>query len=205
MPDILNLTVRDFLSATAAKQPTPGGGSVAALCGALAAGLATMALNYTVGKKAYAAHDAELKAAIAQFQTASTLLQELITEDIAAYQALSELLKLPEPARLANPDYTATVVAAIRAPQPAAGLAAAILDRCHALLDKTNKFLIADLAVAAVYAHATVHASEFLVHINLSLLPNQSEAAAVRQNLTDLAQKADKTYETIRSHMLKTL
>src|SRR5256885_8090360 len=99
MPDILQIPVKDFVAATAAKQPTPGGGSVAALCGALAANLATMALNYTVGKKAYAAHDAELKAAIAQFQTASTLLQELITEDIAAYQALSELLKLPEPHR----------------------------------------------------------------------------------------------------------
>ena len=205
MRSILNLPVADFITATAAKHPTPGGGSVAALCGALAASLATMALRYTVGKKAYADYDAVLNAAIAELQNAATLFQQLITEDITAYENLSAMLKLPEPQRLANPNYTTAVVAAIRAPHTTAALAAATLDRCLALLDKTNKFLISDLAIAATYAHATVHASEFNVRINLPLLPNQEEAATLRQNLTDLATKADNTYETIRSHMLKIL
>jgi methenyltetrahydrofolate cyclohydrolase len=205
MPDILTLSVKDFLAATAAKQPTPGGGSVAALCGALAANLATMALNYTVGKKAYAAHDAELHAAIAELQKASILLQELIAEDIAAYQALSEMLKLPEPQRLAHANYPAAVAAAILAPETIAALAAAILHRCQTLLDKTNKFLLADLGIAATYAHATVHAAELLVRVNLPLLSNQNEAATLKQNLSDLAQKADKTYDNIRTHMLRTL
>ena len=95
MTRILSLSVQDFLAATAAKQPTPGGGSVAALIGALAASLAAMALEYTIGKKAFAPHDAEIRSSLAQFQTTSLLFQELITEDIAAYEALSELLKLP--------------------------------------------------------------------------------------------------------------
>ncbi|MCL2641789.1 MAG: cyclodeaminase/cyclohydrolase family protein, partial [Phycisphaerales bacterium] len=68
MPNILQFPVQDFISATAAKHPTPGGGSVAALCGALAASLATMALRYTIGKKAYVVHDAALKAAIAELE-----------------------------------------------------------------------------------------------------------------------------------------
>ena len=205
MPNILQFPVCDFISATAAKHPTPGGGSVAALCGALAASLATMALRYTVGKKAYIIHDDAIKAAINELLNASTLFQQLITEDITAYEALSALLKLPEPQRLAHPDYSTTVVAAIRAPHTAAGLAAATLDRCLTLLDKTSKYLISDLAIAATYAHATVHASEFNVLINLPLLPNQTEAATMRENLTTLAAKADKVYETIRTHMLKTL
>jgi len=203
--DILNMTIRDFLAATAAKQPTPGGGSVTALVGALAASLAGMALNYTIGKKAYAAYELELQSALAQFQTASALLQELITEDIAAYDSLSAMLKLPEAERLTHSDYTATVVAAIRAPQTAAGIANGILALAATLLDKTNKFLISDLGIAAVYAHATVHASELNVRINLPLLPNKEEADALKQNMNDLAVKADKTYETIRNHMLKTL
>jgi len=205
MPHIPQLPVRDFISATAAMHPTPGGGSVTALCGSLAASLATMALRYTVGKKAYLIHDTAIKAAINELQNASTLFQELITEDITAYESLSTMLKLPEPQRLAHPDYTATVVAAIRAPHTTAGLAAATLDRCLTLLDKTSKYLISDLAIAATYAHATVHASEFNVLINLPLLPNKDEAAAMRQNLTDLTTKADQTYATIRTHMLKTL
>src|SRR5205823_5153827 len=92
MPDILSLPIGDFLAATAAKQPTPGGGSVAALCGALAACLAAMALEYTVGKKAFAAYDVEIREALAQLQNASAMLQELMAEDVAAYDNLSALL-----------------------------------------------------------------------------------------------------------------
>jgi methenyltetrahydrofolate cyclohydrolase len=203
--DILNLPVRDFLAATAARQPTPGGGSVTALAGALAASLAAMALRYTLGKKAYAPYEAELTHALQQFHTASQLLEELIAEDIAAYDALSQLLKLPEPARLAHPDYTATVVAAIRAPQTTAAVADNILHLTSTLLTKTNKFLLSDLGIAAVFAHAALHASELNVRINLPLLPNKEEAAHLKQNLYDLTVKADKTYEEIRNFMLKTL
>ena len=203
MPDILSLPVRDFLAATAAKSPTPGGGSIAALIGAaLAASLAAMALEYTVGKKAFAPHDAEIRSALTQFQIASKMFQELITEDIAAYEALSELLKLPPDQRLAHPDYAATVVAAIRAPQAAAGFALNILTLAGTLKDKTNKHLLSDLAIAAVYAHATVHASEFNVRVNLPLLPNQQEAAALKESLAALVTKADTLYAPLRHRNL---
>ena len=205
LEDILKLPIRDFLAATAAKQPTPGGGSVTALAGALAASLAAMALRYTLGKKAYAPHEPELTAALAQFDTAAKLLQELITEDIAAYDALSQMLKLPEPERLAHPDYTPTVVAAIRAPQTTAAIAANILHLASTLTGKTNKFLLSDLGIAAVFAHATVHASELNVRINLPLLPNKDEAANLKKSMYDLTLNADKTYEEIRNFMLKTL
>ncbi len=118
MADLLQMSIRDFLGATAAKQPTPGGGSVAALAGALAASLAAMALRYTLGKKAFAEYETELSAALAQFDTAGSLLQELILEDMAAYESLSPMLKLPEAARLSHPEYIPAVVAAIRARKP---------------------------------------------------------------------------------------
>jgi len=51
---MLELSVTEFTAATAAKQPTPGGGSVAGLVGALATGLGEMSLNFTIGKKKYA-------------------------------------------------------------------------------------------------------------------------------------------------------
>ena len=202
MPDILSLLVRDFLAATAAKQPAPGGGAVAALTGALAASLAAMALEYTVGKKTFVAYDDEIRSALAQFQNASVMFQELIAEDVAAYEALSELLKLPPDQRLAHPDYAATVVAAIRAPQAAAGFALNVLSLCGTLKDKTNKHLLSDLAIAAVYAHATVHASEFNVRVNLPLLPNQQEAAALKESLAALVTKADTLYAPLRTALL---
>jgi formiminotetrahydrofolate cyclodeaminase len=205
MSDLMRLSVTEFVKGTGARQPTPGGGSVAALAGALAASLAAMALRYTVGKKAYAAYETELTAALSQFDTAAALLQELIAEDVAAYEALSQMLKLPEAARLAHPDYTSTVVAAIRAPETTGAIALSILTLASTLLEKTNKLLVSDLGIAAVYAHATVHASEFNVRVNLPLLPNPDEAASIKQNLYDLTVKADKTYEVVRNYLLKTL
>src|SRR6185436_11352912 len=131
----------------AAKNPTPGGGSVGALCGALAAALAAMSVEYTVGKKKFLPFDAELKTALARFHTTARMFQELMAEDIAAYETLSPLLKLSDPP--SHPDYVAAVVAAIRAPQTAAGFALAVLEQCAALLDKTSKHLLSDLASAA--------------------------------------------------------
>jgi glutamate formiminotransferase/formiminotetrahydrofolate cyclodeaminase len=202
MPDTLSLPVRDFLAATAAKTPTPGGGSIAALAGALAASLAAMAMEYTLGKKAYAAHDDQTRRALAGFQAASAMLQELLVEDIAAYQALSSHLKLPPADRLQNPDFLPAVVAAIRVPQTVAGFALNILDRCAAMRDKTNHHLISDLGIAAVYAHATVHAAELLVRVNLPLLPNQDEASDVRQSMSALTAKADAQYAAFRTALL---
>jgi len=205
MPQILDLSVRDFVTATAAKQPTPGGGSVAALVGALAASLAHMALAYTTGKKNFAQHEPAIQAAMAQLTTASTLLQNLIAEDIAAYAALSDMLKLPKDQRSAHPDYVPAVVAAIRCPQTAGAIALNILSLCETLLDKTSKMIISDLGIAAVYAHATVHASELNVRINLPLLPNQAEAADIKSRLTDTSAKADAIYARIRAHMLSVM
>ena len=56
--DILSIPVREFLAATAAKQPTPGGGSVAGVVAGLGVALGEMALNFTKGKKKYAEHEA---------------------------------------------------------------------------------------------------------------------------------------------------
>ena len=63
--DDANASLNDFLNAAAAKQPAPGGGSVAALAGALAASMGEMVLNYSVGKKSLVAHEPELRTATA--------------------------------------------------------------------------------------------------------------------------------------------
>ncbi|HEY4329626.1 MAG TPA: cyclodeaminase/cyclohydrolase family protein [Phycisphaerae bacterium] len=205
MSDLLNLPLRDFLAATAAKHPTPGGGSVSALAAALAAALAVMAMEYTAGKKSFASHDAQIRGALAQFQHASLMLQQLMNEDVAAYEALSLILKLPPQDRLKHPDYPTAVVAAIRAPQITAGFAFNILEHCAGLLDKTTKFLVSDLGVAAVLAHAALHASELNMLVNLPLLPNPSEAAALRQSIAALSSKADRLYAEFRAQLLQKL
>jgi len=133
------------------------------------------------------------------------MFQELLVEDIAAYEALSALLKLPPQEREGNPQFLPALVAAIRVPQTAAGLALNVLQACVDGFPRTNKFLLSDLGVAAAYAHATVHASDLMVRVNLPLLPNEAEAAGVRAAMEDLVGKADGLYQDMRARSLADL
>src|SRR3954454_25286857 len=89
-------TIDAFLTAAAAKQPTPGGGSVTALAGALAAAMGEMVLNYSVGKKSLAQFQPELQAGLRELGRARGLLLQLMEEDQVAYEALTAARKLPE-------------------------------------------------------------------------------------------------------------
>jgi formiminotetrahydrofolate cyclodeaminase len=73
-----NTSLEDFLQAAASKQPTPGGGSITALVGALAAAMGEMVLNYSIGKVDLAAYEDELRPALAELTQARRVLLELI-------------------------------------------------------------------------------------------------------------------------------
>jgi formiminotetrahydrofolate cyclodeaminase len=115
------------------------------------------------------------------------------------------LLKLPEAERVVHPQYAAAVTAAIRVPQATAGFALNVLEHCLAMLDKTNKMLLSDLAIAAVYAHATVQASEMNVRVNLPLLPDRAEAEAARGAMAELVEKAGEIHAALRMEILRRL
>jgi len=76
-----NSTIDAFLIGTAAKQPAPGGGSVAALAGALSAAMGQMVLSYSIGRKDLLPFDAELKQAAHGFEQAREVLLRLMVED----------------------------------------------------------------------------------------------------------------------------
>src|SRR5260370_16617820 len=97
-----NAKLTEFLDALAAKQPAPGGGSVTALVGALAASMGEMVLNYSLGKKELAAHERELRRALQEFKRARAMLLELMVEGQAAFEAMAALRKLPVDSQSSN-------------------------------------------------------------------------------------------------------
>src|SRR5687767_15580984 len=118
-------SIEAFLNAAAAKRATPGGGSIAALAGALAAAMGEMVLNYSVGKKSLAEHEPQLRAALAEMTRARALLLQLMVEDQVAYEALTAARKLPESSPARQNDFDVALLASIRVPQAmgATGLA----------------------------------------------------------------------------------
>src|SRR4051812_12624567 len=139
-------TIKDFLDAAAAKQPAPGGGSVTALAGALAASMGEMVVNYSIGKKDLEAYADELKPALAEYHRARGMLVQLMLEDQQAYAALTDVRKLPKDSPERADKFPAALTACIRAPQAMAATAVAVLELCDRIVNFFNPWLLSDLA-----------------------------------------------------------
>jgi formiminotetrahydrofolate cyclodeaminase len=185
-----SIPIRDFLDAAAARQSTPGGGSVAALVGALGASMGEMVVNYSVGKEDLAVHEPRLRAAVREFARARAILLRLMEEDQSAYETISALRKLPTD----NPDrqsrFPAALLACICVPQAIAATALAILDLSADLVEKVNAYLLSDLAVCAELSMATVRCGTYNVRINLGDITDAAERARLRQEADAMALRA---------------
>jgi formiminotetrahydrofolate cyclodeaminase len=167
--------IGQFLDAVAARKPTPGGGAVSALAGALAAAIGEMVLNYSVGKKDLEAYRGELEPALRELHKARQVMLQLMAEDQAAYQALSDARKLPA----GSPDrarrFPAALRSSIAAPQAMAATAAAVLEVCDRVVNFVNYHLLSDLAVAADLAMATTRCAIYNVRVNLPDVEDTAE------------------------------
>jgi formiminotetrahydrofolate cyclodeaminase len=183
-------TIDSFLTATAAKQPTPGGGSVTALVGALAAAIGEMVLNYSVGKKNLAEYEPELKTAVNELYRARRLLLSLMAEDQSAYAAMTALRKLPETSPERQSKELATLLACIRIPEAMAATGVAILDVADHLAKKVNPYLLSDLAVCTELAMATVRCALYNVKVNLAGFKDAAERKQFEDRYTATVSRA---------------
>jgi len=161
-------TIENFLEAAAAKQPTPGGGSVAALAGALAAAMGEMVLNYSVGKKGLEEHKPRLEAALVEFRAKRVMLLDLMGQDQSAYESLTEVRKSSadnpkRERRIAQGSFLCTHI-----PLLMAAIAVDILRIADGVVEIVNPYLLSDLAVCAELAMATTRAALYNVRVNLS-------------------------------------
>jgi formiminotetrahydrofolate cyclodeaminase len=186
-PDLLSLTVRQFVVATAGKTPTPGGGSVAAVVGALAVALGEMALNFSIGKKKFAEHADEHRHLLSRFGRAREMFQQLVADDIAAFTTYQEASRLADGAEKDQAMEIATA-AAIDVPREAAKLALAMLGDLETLAKMCNQYLISDLVAAAALCEAVSRLCDYNVRINAANVRDRGAAEQIRLgSATDLA------------------
>ena len=177
-------SIADFLRMLAAKTPSPGGGCTAALAGALAAAQAQMVVEYSIGKKSLAAHNATLTEYRQRLENIRVLFLKLMDEDAAAYAQLSPWLRQTPEERGATAGFQSAVMAALRAPQTTLALANELLECCFALAQISNPALASDLRVAEDIAAACGRSALRNVDINLPLVPN-AQAQAQEQAMTE--------------------
>ena len=196
--DLLSMSVREFAAAAAAKQPTPGGGSVAGVVGALSVALGEMALNFTKGKKKYAEHEEAYARLSGRMERAREMFQQLVADDVAAFGTYQQASRMEDSPQKDEAMQIATA-AAIDVPREAAKLALAVLGDLRELADKCNPWLVSDLVASAALAEAACRLSDYNVRINVGQVEDAAAAGDVRQGSADDLAKAVAIREEIEA------
>jgi glutamate formiminotransferase/formiminotetrahydrofolate cyclodeaminase len=172
-----------FIGAVASPAPVPGGGSVAALAGALGAALAQMVAGLTVGKKKYAAVDAEMREAALRAAALGNTLSALVARDAAAYAEVAAAYKLPQEPETAAATRQAAVTTALlsaaQVPLETARACAEVVDVAAIVAEKGNTNAASDAGVAALLADAGCKGAALNVRINVAALEDRSAGAAL--------------------------
>lgn len=190
---LARMRIDEALTALGSKSPTPGGGAVAGLAGAVAASTARMVVSYSLGKASLAEYIDELQDAAEQLDRAQLLFLEFADEDAAAYAALNDLWRLP---RTDTRRESLLPDAAERAASvPASVLAAScsLLRLLETLVPITNKQLSSDLAVAAVIGASAARSAAWNIRANVPLLSPERGAsftATAEEGVRDAIERA---------------
>ena len=156
----------------------PGGGSVAALAGALGAALTAMVCNLTIGKKKYAAVEDEMKKILVQAEEMRALFTALIDKDTDAFNKVMEAFSLPKDT---EPQKALRAAAIREATKEATNVPLEVMKHCIDALALTQQVAatgnvnsVSDAGVSAFMLHTAVEAAALNVRINLNNL-NDSE------------------------------
>ncbi len=193
--NLVEQRVIDFVAATASKEPTPGGGAIAALTGATGAALAEMVANLTFGKKGYEAVQSEMEELQTKSEAIRNRMLELSQADADVFNIFMNALGLPKNTDEEKVARTAAIQQAYKdaamVPFEIGELAYQIFDLAELASRKGNQNLITDGIIAAINARAAVKAAFLNVRINLSGIKDEAFVANVTAKMNDIEQDLD--------------
>jgi len=166
--------VQEYLDKLAGKLPAPGGGSAAALAGALGAASGAMVASFTVGKKKYADVEEEIQGHLDAIEAIRGEMARLVDEDVTAYGAVGAAYGMPKGTEEEKAARTAAIQEALKAaaavPMRLAEQCAALVEHLPPLLEKGNPNLVSDVGVAAKLAEAACECAWLNVEVNLAYI-----------------------------------
>jgi glutamate formiminotransferase/formiminotetrahydrofolate cyclodeaminase len=188
------MSVTRFVDEVSTESPAPGGGSVAALAGSLAAGLAAMVANLTVGKKGYENAWAELSGVAERAQRVKQGLLQAMDEDTRAFNRVLEAMRQPK----GTPDQVASRAAAVeRAYQEAANvplrtteLSVEAIQLARDVAARGNRASASDAGVAALAGRCAVEGAALNVLINLGSITDEAYKMHARSQAEALVARA---------------
>jgi formiminotetrahydrofolate cyclodeaminase len=186
-------SIRAFLDKLAGSSPEPGGGSVAAMVGALGAGLVSMVASLTVGKEKYAGVQDQIEALLAESESVRESLQQLVQLDTEVYAAVSVAMKLPrdtdEQKAARDAQMQTACKAAADVPLSIAEQALRVARLSLTAGEIGNVNAVSDAGVAVLLAEAAAQSAALNVKINLGYVSdvayNEVSWGRVQEILTE--------------------
>jgi formiminotetrahydrofolate cyclodeaminase len=197
--------VTTFLDELSSSAPAPGGGSVAALSGALGAALISMVCNLTVGKKKYADVQEDIKVLLAQSEALRKELVELLEADVEVYTEVSRAMKMPRATGEEKAARTVAMQKALKAatdvPMQVAEACVEVMELCQPAAEKGNINAVSDAGVAVLMAEAGLRSAALNVLINLAWIKDEAFVTENRAKLDTLLEgkpaMRDEIYELV--------
>ncbi|MEG6615934.1 cyclodeaminase/cyclohydrolase family protein [Peptococcaceae bacterium 1198_IL3148] len=199
MNDIFDQSFRKILYWSASDSPTPGGGSVSAMIGALGTAMAIMVGNLTIGKKKYAAVEAETKEITGQAYYILTRLEKLVAADVEVFNHFMQCYQMPknseEQKAIRQEELQKALKNATEVPLQIAALLLESLAIAEKIARIGNKMAISDAGVAAYTCEAALNAVLLNVDINTPMISDQDFVSEVKTEKIKIIEEAKKLKE----------
>jgi glutamate formiminotransferase/formiminotetrahydrofolate cyclodeaminase len=191
---LVSMSVDRFVDEVSSESPAPGGGSVAAHAGSLAAGLSAMVANLTVGKKGYEAAWDDLSAVAERAQAVKDRLMVVVDEDTDAFTQVMAAMRMPRGTPEAKAARNAALEAgyqqATRVPLETARACREAMALALVVAERGNTNSAPDAGVAALMARAGVEGAVLNVLSNLGSVKDEAFKKACREETGRLANEA---------------
>jgi formiminotetrahydrofolate cyclodeaminase len=191
----LDQSLREYLNDLSSSQPTPGGGSAAALSGAMGAALASMVTRLTIGKSGYADVQDEIEDILQKTEELRERFQQLIQEDSDAYERLAMSFRLPkgnaEESEARSRVIQVRLHEAALVPLEVAERAAELMRFCVRLAQIGNKNVRSDIAAGAALVVSAAQGAAWMVRVNLRSLRNQQLVEQLQGRLETALQQVE--------------
>ena len=206
---MIQASLQSFLDELASSAPTPGGGSAAAIMGAMGAALISMVCNVTLGKKEQEAVAADMAAVRDESEQLRARLTAMVAEDIAAFDGLMAAYRLPkaseeEKSRRAEAIQT-NLRAATDTPLACARACAEIVALSRRAGEKGFAGVISDAGVGVLTANSALRSAALNVYINAPALKDRAYAdaatAEIEKLLKHCAHESEAVFALVRSRL----
>jgi formiminotetrahydrofolate cyclodeaminase len=202
---IAEQSLHQVLYELAGSAPTPGGGSAAALMGAMGAALVSMVCNLTIGRKGYEGEEAEMRQTLGEAEALRQRLTAMIEADVQAFDGLMVAYKLPRASEQEKVSRTHAVQQALKeatdVPLGCAEACAEVIELARRVAPIGNRNVISDAGVASLAAYAGLRSAALNVAINVPSIQDADFVRSRRERLEQLlarcADDSEQAYQTV--------